>query len=250
MNMHNLRAMSINAAERKLRWEAIFRGIPKITAEKYVFYIRSFLEFFGKISSAVTESDACVYLARLKDDDPAAVPIAAAAISFYFREIRGKKSFVLSESPVFLSPDSRLTPLDIRRVAKSATYTRDKLIIELFFSVGLTPEEIVGLQTKNILIDDRLIALGRKRYAAISDEFVEMYVHFLTERYYSGIKDDHLFSSDACTMPPDECRSLLSRLAARAGVLIPEAALHLNKQDSDKHDIKGQSLSEPLAAAP
>ena len=86
MNMHNLRAMSINAAERKLRWEAIFRGIPKITAEKYVFYIRSFLEFFGKISSAVTESDAYVYLARLKDDDPAAVPIAAAAISLLLGE--------------------------------------------------------------------------------------------------------------------------------------------------------------------
>jgi len=193
----------------KLETELISRKYSPKTIKTYLHYNRELVNFAGKPSFIIDESDIKNYLAYLvekKDASASTLNIVVSALKFYYCTIL-KRTFVYEikrpkkdkKLPVVLSQE------DVSGILSSVTNIKHKAILMLMYSAGLRVSEVVKLKVGDIDDERKLIhvkdAKGRKdRCTILSDVALNTLKKYLIENQpnnwlFSGAKPNRHIST-------------------------------------------------------
>ncbi len=212
--------------EAKLGYEMDHKGFSRRAQEKYIYHVKKFFEYVQKEPRRATITDVRKYVRNLKKERKSEVCIneTISAITFLYRDIWKRSSFSELEKMKQQSLDEQyLSREQIKRMSKVMPQTKDKLLIELFFASGLPIEEIITITTRDIHLDDKLLVIqsqqgSRRRYIMLSDDIIEHYIHYLTERYYLGVQNVYIFYDEGHHLSEKQALHILKKSAAKSGI--------------------------------
>ncbi len=214
-----------------LKIELISRKYSPKTIKSYLYYNRELVNFAGKPSFSINESDIknyLVYLVEKKDVSASTLNIVVSALKFYYLTILNK-NFVYEIKR--LKKDKKL-PLvlsqeEVSGILSSVSNIKHKAILMLMYSAGLRVSEVVKLKVEDIDDERRLISIkgakGRKdRITILSDVAFNTLKKYLIENQpdkwlFPGATNNHLNTRSV--------QKIFSAACKEAGVL-KEASVH------------------------
>jgi len=161
-----------------LERELISRKYSPKTVKAYLHYNREPINFAGKHSLNINESnikDYLRYLVEEKDATASTLNTAINALKFYYGKILKRKFMYEIKRP---KKDKKLPVVlsqeEVSRILSVVSNIKHKAILMLIYSAGLRVSEVVKLKVEDIDVERKLIhvkgAKGRKdRYTILSD---------------------------------------------------------------------------------
>jgi Phage integrase, N-terminal SAM-like domain/Phage integrase family len=152
----------------RLSKELEVRSLSRRTLAIYTNAVRRYLETLGR-HPAPTDDDAIkTHLLYLKSDKglaPRTVNLAAAGITFFYREVVGNEEAVtgLPRMKVGKSLPKVYGQGDVQKLLDAASNPKHKLVLALAYGCGLRLNEIVMLKPANINWDRNVIRIQRPR---------------------------------------------------------------------------------------
>jgi len=192
-----------------LERELVSRKYSPKTVKAYLHYNKELINFAGKHSLTIDESDIkdyLLYLVEEKDASASTLNIAVNALNFYYGRILKRKFMYEIKRP---KKDKKLPVVlshgEVSMILLSISNIKHKAILMLIYSAGLRVSEVVKLKAEDIDAERRLIhvkgAKGRKdRYTILSDVALVALKDYLEEYkpekwLFSGAKPNKYIST-------------------------------------------------------
>lgn len=208
------------------------------TVENYAVALREFEAFFKSLAEGITWDSAdtdivrewVVYMIDEEDKKPATVSLALSALRAYYRylmktgradrnpAVNVKAPKKAKKLPVFVKEENMAQLLDGCQFADDFEGARDRLIILMLYSTGMRRAEILGLQDKDILWQEKAVKVTGKRMKQriipVSDELlneVRRYIDKRTERFCDGLEGTALLvGKKGKNLRPDEIHRVVT----------------------------------------
>ncbi len=178
----------------KLKRELEIRSFSRQTVKGYLLSVRKFIDYSE--DKGLNENVLKNYIQlNLKKKNPSSVRKDLFAIKFFFENVLKQK--VKIPNPKKNSPlPEILTTKEMKKLIKSTSNIKHKLIIKLLYGCGLRVSEIVNLKKKNLNFEESLIhielAKGKKdRFVKIPDSLFEE-----LKKYCGLVNEKNLFPSN------------------------------------------------------
>ncbi|GBE19631.1 MAG TPA: hypothetical protein ENG87_00160 [Candidatus Pacearchaeota archaeon] len=229
----------------KLKRELEIVNSSKKTVKAYLYYTREFL-LHSKDKGLNENSVKDFIQSQIKKKNPSTVSSQISAIKFFFKRVL-KQNLILNHPKRNKTLPTILTIREIKKLIKSTSNIKHKLIIKLLYGCGLRVSEIVNLKKQDINFEESLIhiklAKGKK------DRFVKIPSSMEKElsNYIKIIESDILFpSSRGGKLTTATVQAILKNSAKKAGIrkrvyphlLRHSFATHLLEQGTDLRIIQ------------
>ena len=208
------------------------------TVENYAVALREFEAFFHSLAEGITWESAdtdivrewVVYMIDEEDKKPATVSLALSALRTFYRYLmktgktdRNPAANVKSPKkakrlPAFVKEESMSQLLDNCKFSDDFEGTRNRLIILMLYLTGMRRAEILGLQDKDILWQEKAVKVTGKRMKQriipVSDELlmeVRRYIDKRTAQFSEGFEGTVLLlGKKGKNLRPDEIHRIVT----------------------------------------
>jgi len=196
----------VNNYLKKLEVELKLRGFSKKTLDTYLTNVKLFLDRMKKDPKDLKEDDIKIYFAELISDkqlSPRSIAVKKSAIKFFYETVIGKNIVTLKTPKIPKSIPIFLTVDEIRKLFKSTSSKKSKLIMRLLYATGLRVSECVNLKISDLELKDNVAWVragkgGKDRPIFFSNKLSEelnKYIQTLDEKeqyLFPGRDNGHL----------------------------------------------------------
>lgn len=209
------------------------KGYSKSTIDRYIRYLKFFLEFIEKDPKDITEDDCRrhqIYLIEEKKYSPSTINLNSSVLKFFFLKSLKKnwdqgflpRIKIPRRLPVILSKD------EIVALINSSKNIKQRTILMVLYSTGMRCHEVVRLQSSDIDSQNMVIHIrrgkgGRNRFAVLSKDLLEaLRLYWVSWKLED--KNSWLFPAPANNLnhlPEEAIRHFYKRAKKRAGIIKP-----------------------------
>ena len=237
----------------KLKRELTSRKYSRKTIKAYLYYNKELVNFAGKNSEEINESDIknyLFYLVEKRDVSASTLNVTVNALRFYYGKILKRKFMYEIKRP---KKDKKLPVVlsrgEVSRILSSVKNIKHKAILMIIYSAGLRVSEVVKLKVEDIDEERKLIhvrgAKGRKdRYTLLSGvalETIDLYLKaYQPEKWlFTGAKKTrHITTRTAGKIFTNACKKAGIKKVVSVHCLRHSFATHLLESGVDLRYIQ------------